>query len=201
MSEFYVYQYLRQSNQTPYYIGKGKGPRAFKKGAHRRQGINEPPNPDNIVIVQDNLTEHEAWDLEIELIAKHGRKDLGTGILLNRTAGGEGHTGPSPFKGKKLEEIVGCPIKAKQLKEKNSARQKGKRTGKDNPFYGKTHPSKGKNFSAEELKAHHERMVIRKAKCFVPWNKGKKASPELRKILSEKRKQYWIKKKALLNYH
>ena len=45
------------------------------------------------MIVKDNLTEEEAHSLEIKLIAEYGRKDLGSGILRNKTDGGEGVTG------------------------------------------------------------------------------------------------------------
>ena len=78
---YYVYLYLR-NDDTPYYCGKGKGARAFRKGA-----------ANNIKIVAIHLTEAEAFILEIRLIQLYGRKDLGTGILNNRTAGGEGSSG------------------------------------------------------------------------------------------------------------
>jgi hypothetical protein len=46
-----------------------------------------------IQIIQDNLNENEAFNLECKLIAQYGRKDLGTGILRNMTDGGEGVSG------------------------------------------------------------------------------------------------------------
>jgi hypothetical protein len=44
-------------------------------------------------IMFDNLTEQEAKELEIVMIAKYGRINLGTGCLANLTNGGEGTSG------------------------------------------------------------------------------------------------------------
>jgi len=83
---YYTYAYLRK-DETPYYIGKGKGNRAYIK-QHR---ITSPPtNKNRIIFLKQNLTEEEAFKHEIYMIAIFGRKDLGTGILHNRTDGGEG---------------------------------------------------------------------------------------------------------------
>lgn len=84
MRKYYCYFYLRE-NGTPYYVGKGCGKRIDSK---THPGIGLPPKERRIKIAQ-NLTEEEAIDMEKMYIKKYGRKDLGTGILYNRTDGGD----------------------------------------------------------------------------------------------------------------
>jgi hypothetical protein len=89
-NSFYTYAYLREDG-TPYYIGKGKGKRAFKRSG--RFSCNRPKDRKFILILKKGLTEDEAFRHEIYMIAVLGRKDLGTGIIRNLTNGGDGASG------------------------------------------------------------------------------------------------------------
>lgn len=105
--QFYVY-ILRDprpgKDMQPFYVGKGKGERARDHlrvaddhynpfmgrmiSKMRKVGL-EPL----IEIVQHVDVETDAFRLEIELIAKYGRRDLKAGPLCNLTDGGEGVAG------------------------------------------------------------------------------------------------------------
>jgi hypothetical protein len=95
---YYVYAYLR-TDGTPYYIGKGKGTRAWD----RHKNIPVPKDPKYITILESNLTELGALAIERRMIFWYGRKDLGTGILRNMAEGGTGGS-LSPLSKQKISE-------------------------------------------------------------------------------------------------
>ena len=84
MKKYYCYFYNREDG-TPYYVGKGCNGRINSKS---HPGISLPLKERRIKVA-DNLTEEDAMQIEKMYIKKYGRKDLGTGILYNKTDGGE----------------------------------------------------------------------------------------------------------------
>ncbi len=156
MNNYYTYAYLRE-DRTPYYIGKGKEYRAHQRS---KTDVKPPKDKSRILFLKQNLTEEEAFEHEVYMIAVFGRKDLGTGILHNRTNGGEGSSG----------RILSEKSKTK-LREAHKNKKLSEETKKK---IGES--IKGREYSEETI------LKMRKAK------QGKKMSEDAKVKMSERKK-------------
>jgi hypothetical protein len=104
---YYVYVYLNPLvsgnynygeytfNHMPIYVGKGYGERSNQHISNAKNtelanvvDVIQKQNKEPIIIkVKDKLSSHEAYMLESKLIYLIGRADLGSGSLLNKSAG------------------------------------------------------------------------------------------------------------------
>ena len=185
---FYTYAYLREDG-TPYYIGKGVKGRIYSSN----RKIKKPKDKSRIIFLKQNLTEEEAFNHEEYMISVLGRKDLETGILRNRTNGGEGASGSlksEEFKRRHSERMKGKnnPSYGRKQSEEHRRKNSEANRGENNHFYGKSHSEetkkkismkkKGKPLSTETKRKLSE---IHKGKCGENhshygkkwWNDGK----------------------------
>ena len=109
-NRFYTYAYLREDG-TPYYIGKGQTDRLYNRTQHK---VPLPPR-DRIIFLKKGLTNEEAMNHEKYMIFLYGRKDNGTGILRNRTDGGEGASGIKLSQ--ETKDKIGASLKGRQHTE------------------------------------------------------------------------------------
>ena len=137
---YYVYEHYKKDTDQIFYVGIGK----MEDGKYQRADSNIKRNPhwhstvkkygfDSRVVFESKSRE-EVCNREIELILKYGRRDLGTGPLVNKTTGGE-----------KTFEMSVDSVKSGVYKRKENgtynkcaeiARQ---RMLTNNPWKGKTH--------------------------------------------------------------
>ena len=210
MNKFYTYAFLRE-DRTPYYIGKGSCRRIYE---NKGRPCGRPKDISRVIFLKQNLTEEEAFRHEIYMIAVFGRKDLGTGILHNRTDGGEGCSGciPSEETKRKISEKnkgKNKPPRSKEHRKKLSEVNKGKilseetrkkiSEAKNGTLVSKktrqkiSEASKGKIISEETRKkiseGHKGKILSEETKRKLSEvNEGKILSEETRKKMSESRK-------------
>jgi hypothetical protein len=158
---YYTYAFLRQDG-TPYYIGKGCGNRHLVKSG---RVVLPPEDLSRILILKQKLTEVEAFDHEKYMIYVLGRKDKKTGILHNKTDGGEGCSGAT--RSEKTRELMSQRRKLRVTKQ--TTRDKLSRA------------MAGRTLSLGTRKKLSQSL------------RGRQRSPEHCQALSEARKQDWQK--------
>lgn len=103
-----VYTHTRLDNGDVFYVGIGKDESRAKDARNRnRHWKHIVKNCDyTIDITHKDIILEEACAIEKYLIAFYGRRDLGTGTLVNLTDGGEGSVNPSPETTKKRMDTL-----------------------------------------------------------------------------------------------
>jgi len=118
----YVYRHIRLDTNQPFYIGIGSDKNyqranVVKKRSNFWQNIYNQTLID-VEIIYDNISFEKAKEKEKEFIKLYGRRNLGTGCLVNLTDGGDGVQGivVSDVTRKKISEIQkGKPANPKMI--------------------------------------------------------------------------------------
>ena len=170
--EFYTYLWLREDG-TPYYVGKGIKKRAFTYD--RRHG-HKPPKDRSKIILQYWADEDTAFSYEMYLIDFWGRKDSGSGVLVNHTDGGRSPSG-TKFSKKALKNMRDSIKGRPPISEETRQKMREAKLGKPGNRKGKKHSVEarkklsiahiGKSFSED-----HKRKLSETVKR--SWENGKR---------------------------
>ena len=146
-NNFYVYEHIRLDNNTCFYVGKGKGKRSDIVSRNEHHDRISKKYGHAVVIIADNLTEEEAFNLERETIEDYVF-NLGYGIdiegyrdfsnkkyLTNCTWGGEGSSGynfSEDIKMKISNSLKGNIVSEEtKKKQSNSQKERWKNTSNE----------------------------------------------------------------------
>jgi group I intron endonuclease len=175
MNKFYVYLHIKESDGTPFYIGKGSGKRSeSKKGRSTWWKKTVDKHGFDIILLEEDLTEEESFQREKYWIDRIGRIDLGKGTLVNMTDGGDGTSGyvfSDDLKKQISDSLKGNIPWNKGVVGKQKHTDEYKQNMSKRLL--KNHPLKGKKLSEEHRKNLSESLKGREV-----WNTGKKLSEE-----------------------
>ena len=105
-----VYQHRRKDTGEIFYIGIGENrSRAYDKTGRNDIWKRIAQETEYIVeIIKNNISREEAKNIERKLISELGRIDKNTGILSNKSIGGEGDNigGSGPIEGWERRQII-----------------------------------------------------------------------------------------------
>lgn len=179
LKQYYIYTHTRVGDEHPFYVGKGFGNRAYSTQSRSQFWKNVAKDGYRIEFEFENLSEEDAFQMEKDMIKMYGRRDLGTGCLVNLTGGGEGSSGwvHSEESRKKISKV-----------KKGNTYMKGKTLSEETK--SKMSKAKKGNLSKTGMKTSEEtKRKISEAQ------KGKIFSDKHKQKMSEKAKERWVRRK------
>ena len=124
-----VYQHRRKDTGEIFYIGIGENrSRAYDKTGRNDIWKRIAQETEYIVeIIKNNISREETKNIERKLISELGRIDKNTGILSNKSIGGEGDNigGSGPIEGWERRQMILREIEKNISEEQSSYRYLG----------------------------------------------------------------------------
>lgn len=204
---YYVYEHWRPDTNTCFYVGKGRGRRAWQMRSRNKyhtsivSKLTSMGLAVEVKIIVTDLTEKIAFMVEIDLITKYGRENLS-----NMTKGGDGVVGMTREKimaraakhiGKKRK-----PETRKKIAEARAKQTFSEETRKKLSLAGKKrqHSDETKKKMSERLmgnkRASGRKMSAANLEALKKVHIGKVVSIETKAKLSEARKAYLLRRAA-----
>lgn len=202
--------YFDPLKNEPIYIGKGQGNRLryhLKRldnshFANRLRKMKTEGFEPIISKIIENVDASTALRVEMELIEKYGRRDLGTGPLLNMTCGGDGANDVGPETRLKMSEANKGKVLSEETKQRIGNANRGKLVGlkrSDDICEKISMSQKGKKKSEDHVnKINRNPEKIRKT---AEKHRGMKRSEETCRKISEKAKGRISKIKGLRTFY
>lgn len=150
---YYVYLHIRKSNGKPFYVGKGSGYRSTSRaGRNFLWKLTAKKHGFDVILLEENLTEEEAYEREEYWIKRIGRENL-----CNFTDGGHG--------------VNGFAI-TQETRRKMSASKMGAK----NSYFGKKHSEEIRLLMSER---HHNSKLVLDLSTGIYYDSGRKAAEAL----------------------
>ena len=175
MNRYYVYLHVKSTNGEPFYVGKGINDRIFSKNG-RNTVWNRIVNKygyDQLYLEQ-NLTETEAFKIEIYWINRIGTLNTKTGTLCNIAEGGNG--------GNTIKFMSDLDKTNMAIKKSNS--MKGKNKGKKFGPQSEEHKIKVQESCWYSKTTEQKEEILKKRSDSMKGkNKGKIMSQEQKELI------------------